>query len=50
MIIRKGNAVVRSFRKKDYLKKKKRVCWPFKNNVVEKRWGRVADHMAVAVT
>ena len=54
MIIHKGKAVMRSFRKKKKKKKtiwrKKRVCWHLKNNVAEKRWGKVADHMAVIVT
>ena len=47
MLIWKGKAMVRSFRKPKQYLKKKRVCEPLKNNVVENRWGRAADHMAI---
>ena len=47
MLIWKGKAMVRSFRKPKQYLKKKRVCGPLKNNVAENRWGRAVDQMTM---
>ena len=50
MLIQKGKAMVRSFRKPKQYLKKKRVCWPLEYNVAKKRWGKATDQMAIAIT